>query len=64
MQFNFKENMFQLNLSRVHLLKTIYSAVMQQLIQKLSALNIVSERKKKCRANVSLQMGESDIASE
>lgn len=46
MQFNFKENMFQLNLSRVHLLETIYSAVMQQLIQKLSALNIGSERKK------------------
>lgn len=43
----------------------MYSAATQQLRQQLSALNIVSERRKRMsRTNVSPQMGESDIASE
>jgi hypothetical protein len=43
----------------------MYSAATQQLRQQLSALNIVSERRKRMSGtNVSPQMGESDIASE
>lgn len=45
-----------MSLSRVHLLEKIYSEVMRQLRQQLSALNIVSERrkKKKCLEQMSL----------
>lgn len=35
-----------MKLSRVHLLETIYSAIMQQLRQQLFTLNTVSERGK------------------
>lgn len=43
-----------MKLSRVHLLKTIYSAVMWQLRQQLFALSIASERRKKCLEQMSL----------